>query len=67
LNIKAAFYGKSLTMKDCTETAASASRSSSVGSIIWSSGDELCRKFSRLKIIIARLKAMQNGKLIVDN
>jgi hypothetical protein len=56
LSIKAAFYGKSLTLKDCTETAASASRSSSVGSIIVSSGDELRRKFFRLKFIVTQQK-----------
>jgi len=56
LSIKAAFYGKSLTLKDCTETAASVSRSSSVGSIIVSSGDELRRKFFRLKSIVTQQK-----------
>jgi len=49
-------------MKDCTETAASASRSSSVGSIIWSSGDELCRKFSRLFKIVAQREKRRKGE-----
>jgi len=45
-NIKAAFYGKSLTVKDCTEMAALASRSSSVGSIMDDAWSRASQKFS---------------------
>jgi len=54
LSIEAVFYGKSLTVKDCTEMTALASRSSSVGSIIMTSGHEPYRKFQRLKTIVAQ-------------
>ncbi|MDQ3041578.1 MAG: hypothetical protein M3R11_04255 [Acidobacteriota bacterium] len=54
MGIEAVFYGKSLTVKDCTEMTALASRSSSVGSIIMSLGHKLCRNNQRLEIIVAQ-------------
>jgi len=43
-NIKAGFYGKSLTVKDCTEDRRQPPDNSSVGSIISVFGNELRRK-----------------------
>jgi hypothetical protein len=43
-DIEADFYGKSLTVKDCTEDRRKPPDNSSVGSIISAFDNELCRK-----------------------
>jgi hypothetical protein len=54
-------------MKVCTESPASVSRSSNVGSIIVSPGHQLCRSFFRLLSTITLERQMVNGKWETEN